>query len=257
MTETGRYLYAVCRDLPPDALRGTRALDDARPEVVTHRDLACVVSTVDLREYGEAGLRDNLEQLPWVESVARRHDAVVQACAAAAPTAPLRLATICRDDDAVRARLETSYDALVEALDRIAGRGEWSVKVHAIAAPERHEVEPAEPAGLGGAAYLRRRKAAMESRRATDEACRAAAEAIDSALREVAVGARRLRPQDPRLSGESAPMLLNGAYLVDADAERAFAEAVAGMVAEHPEVSIACGGPWPPYSFATLADVGR
>lgn len=254
MSDKGRYLYAVCRDLPPDALDGVPALGAGHPEVVRHRDLVCVVSTVDLRDFGEAGLRANLERLAWVELVARRHDAVVRACAAAAPTAPLRLATICRDDDAVRERLATSYDALVGALDRVVGRGEWSVKVHAIPAPEHRELEPAEPAVLGGAAYLRRRKAAMETRLATDERCRAAAETVDHALREAAVAARRLRPQDPRLSGQSAPMLLNVAYLVDAAAEQAFAEAVAGMVAEHPELSIACDGPWPPYSFASLVD---
>ncbi len=254
MTDTGRYLYAVCRDLPPDALAGVRGLAGGRPEVVRHRDLGCVVSTVDLDEYGEEGLRANLELLPWVERVARRHDDVVQACAAAAPTAPLRLATVCRDDDAVRQRLEESYDDLTAALDRVVGRGEWSVKVHAVAAPERRELEPAEPAVLGGAAYLRRRKASLESRAATEERCREAAEAVDGALREVAVAARRLRPQDPRLSGQTAPMLLNGAYLVEAAAERAFTETVAALVSTHPEVSIACGGPWPPYSFATLGD---
>ena len=42
--------------------------------------------------------------------------------------APLRLATICLDDAGVRARLDEWHHALVQALDRVEGRFEWSVK---------------------------------------------------------------------------------------------------------------------------------
>ena len=102
MTETGRYLYAIARDLDPQVLAEVPALAGGRLEVVEHRGLTAVVSSVDLEEYGEDGLRRNLENLPWLEEVARGHDAVVQATATRAPTAPLRLATICLDDDGVR-----------------------------------------------------------------------------------------------------------------------------------------------------------
>ena len=80
----------------------------------------------------------------------------------------------------------------------------------------------------------------------------AAAEDVDVSLRELAAASRRLRPQDPRLSGVDGTMLLNGAYLVDEQVADQFARRVADLTAAHPEVSVACGGPWPPYSFATL-----
>lgn len=246
-----RYLYAVSRGLPTAALDGVPALGGGRLEVVGVLDLEAAVSTVDLDEFGEEGLRTNLERLDWVERTARDHDRVVQACAAAAPTAPMRLATVCLDDDSVRLRLEERYDDLVAALDRVTGREEWSVKVYAHP-QETLDTEPAEPAAAGGAAYLRRKKAVGEARRAALAEAAEAAEAVDRLLRATSVAARQLRPQDPRLSGHGCTMLHNGAYLVDRVAADTFARTVADLVATFPGVSIACGGPWPPYSFATL-----
>ncbi|HWJ80794.1 MAG TPA: GvpL/GvpF family gas vesicle protein [Nocardioides sp.] len=251
MGEPARYLYAVCRGLAPSALDGVRGLDGGRLEVLGVLDLEAVVSTVDLDEFGEDGLRANLERLDWVERTARGHDAVVQACAGAAPTAPMRLATVCLDDESVRLRLQEHYPDLAEALGRIEGRKEWSVKVYEHPSAQE-EPEAAEPAALGGAAYLRRKKSAAVERRVAREQATAAADAVDRELCGLAVAARHLRPQDPRLAGFGGTMLLNGAYLVDDVSTRSFTGRVAELVAAFPDVSIACDGPWPPYSFATL-----
>ena len=79
-------------------------------EVVRHRGLDAVVSSMSTwTEFGEEGLQRNLEDLEWLETVARRHDDVVQLVAGTGSVAPLRLATICLDDDGVRARLDEWY----------------------------------------------------------------------------------------------------------------------------------------------------
>ncbi|GAA3819489.1 GvpL/GvpF family gas vesicle protein [Nocardioides panacisoli] len=252
MGEPARYLYAVTRGLAPAVLDGVCGQAGERLEMLGVLDLEAVVSTVDLDEFGEDALHENLEHLDWIERTARAHDAVVQACAAAAPTAPMRLATVCLDDQSVRLRLEEWYDELAAALDRVAGREEWSVKVFAHPAPTTAVMEPAEPALAGGAAYLRRKKAATEERRAAEARSLRAVEAVDRELRGISVAARHLRAQDPRLSGHAGTMLLNAAYLVEAGDARRFTELVAELVRTHPGVSIGCDGPWPPYSFATL-----
>src|SRR3712207_9109262 len=102
MAETGRYMYAVCRGLDPQVLASVTGLGGGRLDLVHHEDLAAVVSSVGLDEYGEDGLRRNLEDLAWLEEAARGHDAGIQAGARAAPTAPLRLAAICLDDQGVK-----------------------------------------------------------------------------------------------------------------------------------------------------------
>lgn len=252
MVDSGRYLYAITRGLDPEKLVGTRGLDGRRLDVVAHRDLSAVVSTVDLMEYGEVGLRQNLERLDWLEEVARAHDAVVQVVAGLGPTAPLRLATICLDDDSVHSRLDEWYDDLKQVLDRVAGRLEWSVKVLAQVRSTGSTATQATAGTLGGADYLRRKQAAIEARYADEEVTMRAADEVHDALSAATVASRRLPPQDPRLTGHQGAMLLNAAYLVGADEGPSFLARVKSLVDFLPEVEIDCRGPWPPYSFAVL-----
>ncbi|HET8599717.1 MAG TPA: GvpL/GvpF family gas vesicle protein [Segeticoccus sp.] len=254
MGERGVYLYAVCPASASPALDDVRGLRQQPVYAVTHRQLLAVVSAVDLDEFGEAALRRNLEDLSWLETVARGHDEVVQQLATATTVAPTRLATIFLDDDAVRDRLEQEATALTEALQRIGGRHEWSVKAYSPAHP---------PAGAGhadgtsgghesGTAYLKRRRQERDRREDETHASASAADALHGELRDVVVASRRLPPQDPRLSGHHGVMVLNGAYLVDDSRAERFRSFVEDATARHPQLRVDVQGPWPPYSFATL-----
>jgi hypothetical protein len=253
---TGRYVYAVTRAPVPDSLSEVPGVADAPLETVEHRGLVAVVSDVPLDDFGEEGLRRNLEDLGWLEKVARGHDAVVHAVAAQGATAPLRLATICLGDEGVRRRLDEWYDALDGALDRVEGRSEWSVKA---IAPRRTDTSQAEQpdteeaAGAGaGAAYLKRKRAQTLDRQTAEQAAVDAAEAVHTALAHVSVATRRLQPQDPRLTGHEGTMALNGAYLVAVEDTDAFLARAEELRAAHDDLRIEVHGPWPPYSFATL-----
>lgn len=260
---SGRYLFAVARgsDLPK-RLSGRTGLRHAPLEVVTHDDLSAVVCSVDLEEFGEAALARNLEDLRWLEEVARAHNDVVLAVADHATVAPMRLVTICADDSSVRSRVQALYDDLVAALDRVEGRREWSVKVlltpqaaesEAVAAPAPAADTAATGAGSGvGTAYLRRRREQATRRQSSREWGVRLADEVYSALAADSVAARRLPPQDPRLTGRRETMVLNAAYLVAAEDGAAFREAASRAVAADAGASIEVDGPWPPYSFATL-----
>ena len=69
-----------------------------------------LVSDVDLAEFGEVALRRNLENLTWLEEVARAHHHVIDAASGLFPLLPTRLATV-----------YSSHSAMVAALAR---RGE-------------------------------------------------------------------------------------------------------------------------------------
>ncbi len=255
MADPARYLYAVSRGLGSADL-GT-GIGESRVEVVTHRGLDGVVSTVDLAEFGEEALHRNLEDLAWLERVARRHDDVVQAVARRGPAAPLRLATICLGDEAVRRRLEEWHDAMSAVLDRVDGRSEWSVKV---VLPDRPagEGSPAaappvgDPVPGAGAEYLRRKKRETELRASAHEDAAAQADRVYDLLSRAAVAGRRLQPQDPRLSGHEGIMTLNAAFLVADDTTDSFTEAAETVSADLPDGALRVAGPWPPYSFAAL-----
>jgi len=251
VAEQGRYLYAVSRGLDGGSLRDVLGLSESVLECVEVRDLAGIVSSVDLDEYGEAGLRRNLERLDWLEDAARGHDAVVQAAAAVAPTAPMRLATIFLDDDGVRERLTAQYDAISAVLDRVEGHEEWSVKVltrSPASITAEHETFSS------GADYLRRRRDERDERRDDARDAQLVAERVHEALVTLAAGSRRLPPQDAKLTGHTGAMVHNGAYLVPVARSDDFAAAVGEQAAEHLEVVVDARGPWPPYSFAMLDD---
>ena len=252
---TARYLYAVCRGQDParlaSALTEVHGIDGQPVELVPHLDLMALVSSVPLSSYGEEGLRHNLEDLGWLELTVRSHDAVVHAAAGQATTAPMRLATICFDDDAVRARLREWYVSLTHVLDRVEGCSEWSVKVMT------EPVAPAEPAAdtgepVSGAEYLRRKRADAAQRADTTDTAAAVAGEVHDRLAAFARAVRQLPPQDPRLSGHRGTMVLNAAYLVPDESTEAFAAELALLAADHVGVVVDGRGPGPPYSFAML-----
>ncbi len=249
MADTARYLYAVARGIEPGELGDLRGLRGAPVEIVRHRDLDAVVGDVPMAEFDEDGLKQNLEHLPWLEEVALGHHEVVNAVAARAPTAPMRLATIFFDDDAVRDRLAELYDDLVEVLDRVDRRAEWSVKV---VLPEQPLAPATTSEPTSGADFLRQRRAQAEEREARQTAGVHTAEDIHRTLCEVSVAARVLPAQDPQLTGFTGTMILNGAYLVAVEEQEAFMARLHEVEAAHGDAQIESGGPWPPYSFATL-----
>ena len=245
-----RYLFVVARGLAPDALEGLPGFEEKPVEVVEHRGLQAVVGTVDLAEFGEEALRDNLEDLAWLEAVARRHNDVVFAAASNATVAPMRLVTILADDDSVRARIDELHEPLSEALDRVEGCREWSVKAYV--APATAPTEESTSRTASGADYLRRKREQAERRRAVTHDMGQLADDLHDSLAARAVASRRLPAQDPRLTGRSETMVLNGAYLVsDADGD-GFRTLVARLGEQNEGAILEVEGPWPPYSFATL-----
>lgn len=257
MAETGRYLYAVTRDVDTSAVKHIEGIGETPVSVLEEGGLVAVVSTVDLQEFGEDGLREHLEDLGWLERVARSHDRVVQGVAQVGPTAPMRLATICLDDAGVRDRLREWHDGLHAALDRVVGRAEWSAKVYAPPqAPQPPPSDEGSSAGRSaGAAYLRRKRTQSQQRLDAEQQGVEAAQSIHDALGAVSVASRVLAPQDPRLTGHEGTMTLNAAYLVPVEDQDAFLAETERLAAANSRVRLEVNGPWPPYSFATLEEV--
>jgi hypothetical protein len=226
----------------------------ARP--LTAAGLAAVVADVPRSEFGEAALRRNLEDLPWLERTARTHHAVIEAVAKERTVVPMRLATVYRSDESAAQMLRERAADLREALARIAGRSEWGVKAY-VAQPsgdpspqESQQSQETQGSGGPGAAYLRRRRAQLAARSDARQEALTSAKTIYDELGRVAVAARIYPPQSPQLAGKAASMVLNAAYLVADDRAGDFTAAVTDLAARHRSVTLDLTGPWPPYSFA-------
>jgi hypothetical protein len=254
-----RYIYAVTHPfegaLPPE-LRGVAG---EPPRLLRHEDLVAVVSPVPADDFEEAPLRARLEDLDWLAATARAHQDVVAALTSVTCLVPLRLATVCRDDDGVRRLLEAGHDRFVRTLERLDGRVEWGVKVYA-ETPARQAEPPApapvprddsgSPPAPTGRDYLRRRLRERQSSETNLEFADAVSRRLHEELSRHAEAGMLHRPQQAQLSHAAGLNVLNAAYLVPREDSDAFVAHLDRLRPDRPDVRVELTGPWAPYSFA-------
>lgn len=241
------WLYAIIRSAKKQPASGISGLAGAPVRAVRAAGLAAIVSTVDAGTFGEQALRRNLEDLDWLASVARRHDAVIRAVAEHGPAIPLQLATIYASDEHVRRVLRERDNNLSAALGTVSGRNEWGVKAYTNTETDSASQSPAG----SGIAYVRRRRAQLSAREDAERRAGRQAEAVHAALASLAVAARTHAPRNTALDKHPGREVLNGAYLVDGPRTAAFQEAVRAQEQSNRAVRLILTGPWPPYSFTT------
>ena len=251
------WAYCVLRaaDATPGGVVGVAGAAVGRVEA---RGLAALVGRVPASEFAAEPLRRNLNDLVWLERVARAHEAVLEDAMRTATIVPLRMCTLYEREDGVGRMLAREHDGLTRALDALAGREEWGVKL--LVDPQRL-AEAAGPAaaeadddltGRGeGAAYLLRRRRERESREAGHAVASDVARQVHARLQDRAIAAVTLRAQNRDLSGHEGEMLLNAAYLVQADRVGGLRELAAELQRHHAHLGarVELTGPWPPYNF--------
>ena len=243
------WMYGVADDGFEAADDDAAGVGGAAPRTIAAAGLTAIVGDVADREYGEAALQRNLEDLDWLSRTARAHHAVLEAAAGRGPVVPMRLATLFADDAAVTGTLRERADDFRRALSVVRSRSEWGVKAYA-AEHADPVVDPAPAATGPGAAYLRRRRAQLAASRDARTEALASARTVYAELGRFAVSSRLYPPQAPDLAGQPAPMVLNAAYLVSDERADEFATAVVDLAGKHRFVQLAMTGPWPAYSFA-------
>ncbi|MFF3446186.1 GvpL/GvpF family gas vesicle protein [Streptomyces sp. NPDC002667] len=277
-SEDVTYAYAVARahpDLAP-SLTGLAGVAGTPVRLITGTeeedggDIVLVVSRVPAADFREEGLRHHLEDLDWLEAVARAHHAVVEEVAARTPALPLRLATVYVDDGSARDMLRSALRLFAERLDLLAGQVEWGVKIYveatAPADPAAREGAPADARSTSGPdsapaaditpgrAYLNARRRQRGDRDAVHRAAGRAAERVADVARAYATDRAAHRPQQGVLAGDAGENVFNDAFLVPRGRSEAFraeaARAGDGLAGVRVEVT----GPWVPYSFAMPED---
>ncbi|HEU5419217.1 MAG TPA: GvpL/GvpF family gas vesicle protein [Streptosporangiaceae bacterium] len=266
MSGYATWVYAVTRDLRPDALSEVAGVAGEPVRTVTGHGLTAVIGSVDAEQFGEEGFERRLADPAELAAIARAHHGVVEAVSAAQAALPLRLATVYRDDDRVRDMLGQRRGDFAATLTWLAGRAEYGVKVWADL-QELSVTGDEPPAAAGGpsgsrqgagAAYLSRRRAQLSARDRRRQAAAEGGAAIHTALSALAAAGRQHPPQDIPLpgdhdrpgDGQPELMVLNGAYLVEPGSLPQFSHAAQSAVSARPGFRLELTGPWPPYSFA-------
>lgn len=254
---TGQYVYGIVGTgvTVPDDLAGVEPT--ATVGRIEEDGLAALVSAVPLAEFGEDALRENLNDVAWLEEKARAHEDVLEAALAAGAVVPLRLCTVFAGEDKVRRMLVGEHDVLADALGRLDGRAEWGVKAYA----DRDAVErealarsgngEAEDDVSAGTAYMNRRRREARAREEVEEIADEWARSIHARLAAIAAEALLNPLQRPELSGHDGEMFLNGVYLLAHAEAQGFRAAVASLIEEFDRrgVEIVLTGPWPAYNF--------
>jgi Gas vesicle synthesis protein GvpL/GvpF len=259
----GVWTYCVMRagDVPAERPPGVHPA--APVETIEHDGLVALVSKVPLAEFGEEPLRENLNDLSWLESVARAHESVLEAALGGGPIVPLRLCTIFADEAGVRAMLMREGRELRGALERVDGRHEWGVKLladrDALAAvarersPEVAALQTEIAARSEAGAYMHERRLERLVADLVDRLGAELAEDVHARLADWVADSVLNPPQNRELSGHEGEMLLNGAYLVEAEREDGLRRLLRELEDRHGEVGarLELTGPWPPYNFVT------
>jgi hypothetical protein len=250
----GLWAYCVTRGGRPPAVDGVHR---APVRSVEHGGLVAFVSRVPLAEFGEEPLRRNLNDLEWLERVARSHEAVLERALEDGTIVPLRICTIFSDEGGVSRMLAEQETALHTALDALDGRQEWGVKLlvdraslERVAAERTPPEEGLEAQGAGGA-YMLRRRHERHVREAADRLAEGLADDVHARLLDWATDAVVNPPQNRELSGHEGDMLLNAAYLVETAKVDRLRELVVELQDRHRGLGarLELTGPWPPYNF--------
>ena len=262
-SEPGELLWAYCvlraSDPEPHDLPGVDGSGKVTREEAG--GLAALVSRVPRADFGAEPLRRNLNDISWLEHVARSHEAVLERVLQSSTIVPLRMCTLYESSRGVRQMLEDEHDVLTGALEALEGRQEWGVKM-LVDRPRLLEVarqnsdrasamEDEIDAGGEGGAYMLRRRLEREVRELADSLAAEVTDQVHACLQDWAIDAVTRPAQNRELSGHEGDMLLNAAYLVDTDRSNELRSLVADLEQRHRGlgIRIELSGPWPPYNF--------
>ncbi|MCK7624358.1 GvpL/GvpF family gas vesicle protein [Streptomyces sp. RS10V-4] len=261
MTEV-TYAYGVARDADgtlSEALAGVAGVAGAPVRLVRAErrgDVVVAAGSVPAEDFDEDALRGHLEDLDWLEAVARAHHRVIERLADRTTVLPLRLATVYLNDDRVRAMLGARLEVFARRLSELDGLLEWGVKIYVDTAAAEAEPGggPAEPFAGSGRDYLRRRRAVRNARDDAFRGAEEAAERVVAAARGSAVERAQHRPQEGALAGGTGQNVVNDAYLVPVRRAEQFRSEVERAADGLPGIRVEVTGPWAPYSFTAAPE---
>jgi hypothetical protein len=161
---------------------------------------------------------------------------VVEAIMARGPVLPLRFGTELQSEDQLAAAIAHRADHLARALGRVRGRVELALRV----IPERIAKTNRSTDAIGGREMLLGRV------REHERAVRVA--------QQLHVPLARLAVDSTMRSHPRPPAILTASYLVDEERVGVFRSQADQLAAGHDDLRVLVTGPWPPYSFARLAE---
>ena len=259
---TGIYLYCLART---DCLATVQELAAQKGlgvdpnyglAALPNSGVVAVISEVLLSEFSEA----NLQDLSWLGERAMRHEAVVARIMAVSPVLPVKFGTLYHSRESLKLFMDQHHSAIDQALERLRGKAEWSVKgyladevARKIIAAEDPEIQ-ARRAAMSpspGVRYLQQKQLDSKIDAALEGALARISHDLGEALALRAEGAAALRLHASAVTGRAERMVFNSGYLLGPDTIDDFRSALAEQQEAYTPIglSLELRGPWPPYNF--------
>lgn len=259
---TGIYLYCLARPecLPAVAglaAQGLQGVDSDYPvTTLKGAGVVAVVGEVVIADFSE----QNLQTLDWLGERATRHESVVAQVMEASPVLPVKFGTIFRSRSSLAEFLGRHRETMVQALDYLRDKTEWSVKgylveedARRIIAAEDTEVQSRRAAlsPSPGARYLQQKQLDARIEAALEAGVARVDDDLQQALALHAVDATALRLHASAVTGRTERMVFNGSFLLTAGALPEFRAALAEQQEAYKVIGLILElhGPWPPYNF--------
>lgn len=265
--EWGWYLYGLTsQDTRTSALAEQLPLLDGEPVGILEQEgLVALVRRVPLAEFSGAALRAHLQNVAWLEMMARSHNKIVELVHAQQAILPSKFGCVYADVRKLQTALAHSHDAFLSQLEQVAGCDEWSVRLSLDSTalerlasdqdPELRDVREQVATATSGRAYLLRRKLADAVVAARERTASALAQAVyEQLLRHARLGqindSVAASEKTVRVDGADS-VILRASLLVPRTNAAALLVTADQCAKDVSGLTCVCEGPWPPYSFAT------
>jgi Mg2+ and Co2+ transporter CorA len=243
--DQGKYVYCIIKSQKPREF-GTIGIggENQRVYTVHHGEIAAVVSDTPLKIYDPT--RENVLAHEFVNETVMREFTVI----------PMSFGTLFRTEEDIVELLKATYQAFDDVLGKIKDKIEFGLKVlwdrdrvietieeeHDEISRLRDEINR----NAQSSTYFARMQLGRLVEAALEEAGNRYVRDIHEELKIAAVASRASKPIGDR-------MIMNAAFLVDRDREKAFDDLVRQISRKYESLlTFKYTGPWPPYNFVNI-----
>ncbi len=230
-------------------------------------DFYAIVKYVSGSEFSEENLKQNLNNIEWLETNAREHVAVINLLMGEHDAViPFNFGTIFQSEESLNKFLTDYSESLTENFQHISGKQEWAVKIYCNrkALSEKIDELSEEAAVLEkqimasgpGKAFLLRRKKTELIENELDRLCKLYGQKYYEEFIAFSEATHLSNLIPPDFNERQDTMILNAAFLIDKIKVADFLSTVETLSKKDNDsgFGIETTGPWPPFSFIYIKE---
>ena len=266
----GLYLYCIREKTKGAVAISAKGIDESKEVfILPFRQLEAVVSTVNLDEFASEQVQTKArDDVNWIKEKSIAHERVIEEAMIKddklLSLIPMRFGIILKSRTALGQSLDKDYPKIMEVLEKVRGKQEWSVKVYLMNKENFEEVikekneklkqKQREIASLpeGMAFFIEEELRSIVAKEADKELNNIINNLFDR-LAKQSGGSVKNRILARELTGRREPMVLNSAYLVCEKKIECFKKEVEDLKKEiySKGLCLEYSGPWPAFNFTS------